>query len=567
MSTRSTFLALAALTVCCSRKEPAQQPPLEKHPPPPKTPVGRLPVGPSTPRAGWPPARPGYSSPIPAENALPGDSDYFDGREAENGEVQGYASRVSAHAGQTMQVMLSTDTPHHVQWSLYRLGWYGGVLARKVLSGATIAVENQGACSEVPSTGLVQCQWAPSFSFEVQPSFVSGLYLLKFARDDGYTSFAPLVVTDDRPADLLLQASVDTYQAYNGWQGESLYEDESGLVMGGLGVQVSFDRPYATDRGSGQVLRYEALFAAFLEQYGYDVAYTSNLDVSAGGTPYIAARGAFLTVGHDEYWSGEERDAVQSARDDGVPVLFFGANQGYWKIRYEQAADPTNPRVITCYKVDPLLDPVQTGDTTGEFRNAPINEPENALVGTMYESYEDVSGAWTVADGSSFLYAGTGLQLGDQMPFLVGYEYDRTSNNGAEPANVDIVAHSPVVNAYGLPSWSDAVTYFGPQGNLVFGAGSIEWSYGLGTPVVLGEPGVTDPRLKRMTANLLQAALNLPIPAGLTSISAPPARQRIRRPHRCRGASGRDLLCAGRASQPAVPGRPHRQRPGHGRRG
>ena len=35
----------------------------------------------------------------------------------------------------------------------------------------------------------------------------------------------PLVVRDDRPADLYFQSSVATFQAYNEWGGESLYAD------------------------------------------------------------------------------------------------------------------------------------------------------------------------------------------------------------------------------------------------------------------------------------------------------------------------------------------------------
>src|SRR6185312_66086 len=108
------------------------------------------------------------------------------------------------------------------------------------------------------------------------------------------------------------------------------------------------------------------------------------------------------------------------------------ANVGYWQIRYSQATDPTNPRVITCYKNFPSQDPGP--GVTGRYRDPPISEPENGLVGTMYESFELVSGPMMVADASSFVFAGTGLQTGDLLPFMVGYEYDRITDNGATPA-------------------------------------------------------------------------------------------------------------------------------------
>ena len=63
---------------------------------------------------------------------------------------------------------------------------------------------------------------------------------------------------------------------------------------------------------------------------------------------------------------------MRNLRPGGV-AFDVGANAGYWKVRYEQAADPTNPRIITCYKADPTKDPVTGVNATGEFRLAPID--------------------------------------------------------------------------------------------------------------------------------------------------------------------------------------------------
>ena len=468
------------------------------------------------PRGTWPPNRPGYVNPILAENALTGEAGWFNGREAVNHEIEGYLDRTSAHAGQTVQANVSADSAHSATWTLYRVGYYGGKGARRI-AGGSFSVAHQAACPMDAATGMVRCAWTPSFALPVDPSWVSGLYVVRFARDDAFTSFAPLVVTDDRPADLLLQAAVNTYQAYNAWQGESLYADASGTIAGGMANQVSFDRPYASDRGSGQVLRYEALFARFLEQHGYDVTYTTNADVAAQGAALLTGRGAFLSIGHDEYWPGEVRDAVQRARDQGVPTLFFGANVGYWKVRMEDSTDPSNPRVMTCFKNFPAQDPraADTAARTGRYRDDPIAQPENALVGTMYESFSYLSGPLLITDPSSFVFEGTGLAAGDTLPFMVGYEYDRVADNGASPAGLNVVAHSPVVDAYGRASWSDAVTYRTANGSLVFASGSIEWAYGL------GQTGVADPRVARMTANVLHEALNLSVPPGIGSDLTP----------------------------------------------
>src|SRR5438132_12021722 len=106
--------------------------------------------------------------------------------------------------------------------------------------------------------------------------------------------------------------------------------------------------PHARDVRPGRVLRLERPMARALERYGYDVTYTTDLDVVREGPSALLRRGAFLSVGHDEYWPGEERDAVEAARDAGMPVLFFGANAAYWKVRLSESGADGNARVVTC---------------------------------------------------------------------------------------------------------------------------------------------------------------------------------------------------------------------------
>jgi hypothetical protein len=44
-------------------------------------------------------------------------------------------------------------------------------------------------------------------------------------------------------------------------------------------------------------------------------------------------------VGHDEYWSWEQRRAVETARDAwGVHLNFWSANEAYWAVRFEPSA-------------------------------------------------------------------------------------------------------------------------------------------------------------------------------------------------------------------------------------
>ncbi len=508
---KSARLAVCAVSIlaACGRSTASKIPSLEGPPPDGGTTT--------SPARTWPPPRPGYVSPIPGENALPGDGQWDQGREAYARQIELYLDRVSVSAGAAVRVMASADGPHTATWTLYRFGWYGGAGARRVAGGGPVSVSTQAACPMVAATGLVRCGWTATAVVQVPADAVSGLYAVKLVRDDGFMRFAPLVVTDDRPADLLLQASVDTWQAYNGWGGESLYTDGSHTLPNGLAVQVSFDRPYAANMGLSDLRVNEAPFARFLEKHGYDVSYTTNAQVALAGAQRLELNGAFLSVGHDEYWAGEERDAVDAARDAGVPVLVFGGNAAYWKIRYEAFAQPDNPRVITCYKGRSAADPVQGAGVTGRYRDPPVDRPENELLGGMYAGWQLLIFPW-VAGPASWLVEGAGLAPGDALPGLVGNEYDRRQDNGFEPPHVVALARSPVVNAEEKPDWSETLAYrAGASGALVFDAGTIFWTRGL-------DPAAPayDARVERMTANVFHEALGLAVPDALSQPSPRP---------------------------------------------
>jgi len=72
------------------------------------------------------------------------------------------------------------------------------------------------------------------------------------------------------------------------------------------------------------------------------------------------------------------------------------------------------------------------------------------------------------------------------------------------------------VDAEGKPGLSEATVYTAPSGAVVFGAGSIFWPRGVDGPL-------RDARVERMTANMLKLGLQLPVPAALSSVGAPPS--------------------------------------------
>ena len=90
---------------------------------------------------------------------------------------------------------------------------------------------------------------------------------------------------------------------------------------------------------------------SFLEKNGYDVSYISGVDTDRLGASNLEQHKAFISVGHDEYWSGGQEANVIAARDAGVNLLFWSGNESYWKTRYEGSiADGTEYRTLVTYK-------------------------------------------------------------------------------------------------------------------------------------------------------------------------------------------------------------------------
>ena len=76
----------------------------------------------------------------------------------------------------------------------------------------------------------------------------------------------------------------------------------------------------------------------FLEQNGYDMTYISEQDTDSDPSALLGHQ-IFISSGHDEYWSGNMRNNVQTAVNDGVNLAFFSGNEMFWKIQFEQDPD------------------------------------------------------------------------------------------------------------------------------------------------------------------------------------------------------------------------------------
>jgi hypothetical protein len=144
----------------------------------------------------------------------------------------------------------------------------------------------------------------------------------------------------------------------------------------------------------------------------------------------------------------------------------------------------------------------------------PLNNPENQLIGSQYES-NPVEADMVITAPDNWVFANTGAQEGTKLPLLVGGEYDRYYPGPGVPDNVEILAHSPLV-CRGRASYADMTYYTAPSGAGVFDVGTQAWVN------VLGPPNEV-PTAVAVTTNVLTAFGRGP--AGQTHPSNPTAQQ------------------------------------------
>ena len=415
-------------------------------------------------------------------------------------DIAGYAGALSVERGGTLPFKVSVASPGAYSIEIYRLGYYGGAGARFVFSSGSLNGTTQPACAITDAaTRLVECRWATAYTLPVGADWTSGLYLAKLKlTSTGKESPVFFVVRNDAStSSILFQSSFTTSAAYNRYGGYSLYDFSS--TGGQRAYKVSFDRPSSELEEYSNLLRYEYNMIRWMESQGYDVSYVTNLDVHTNPSQ-LSQHKVFLDAGHDEYWSLEMRNAVENARNAGMHLGFFSANTAYWRVRFEPSSTGAANRVMACYKSATPGDPVAP---TYRFRDAPNNRPENALLGIMYiGDFGTLYGGFdfVVANATDPYYAFTGLNNGDKLTGLVGYEWDAVVNNGFTPSGIVTLANSvvtPTEIAPGTPTTTtqiaNAVRYTVPSGAKVFSTGTIQWVWGLDSD--RGFDFVTPPRV------------------------------------------------------------------------
>jgi hypothetical protein len=385
--------------------------------------------------------------------------------------VTGYCWPQSAVGGETVGLHLSSAGGRPVSVEVARCGY-----KRDIVFADTVPADFQPTPHGAAQDG---CGWPAAMVLGVDPAWRSGYYEVVLEIDvDGkrrrsHAFFVVRPPTGAPTAPILLALSTNTWNAYNDFGGNQLYTGAT---------SVSFQRPmargylhkppghgrrvttvYSPDpemaahrgylalnhlspfAGSAGWPDWELPFLQWAEREGYAVDVVLNADLAEhpgllAATADEGGYSLYLSVGHDEYWSGHMRDTVEGFIGRGGNAAFLSGNTSFWQVRLEDPT-PEGPAATMVgykgfFKSDPVYGTDRIGELSAMWSDKEIGRPENLMTGVSFVrgGYHRIgkratrgAGGYTIHRPGHWLFEGTGLDYGDVLgaeSTTVGYECD-----------------------------------------------------------------------------------------------------------------------------------------------
>jgi hypothetical protein len=511
------------------------------------------------------------------------------GMDGERGEIWAYTDRVSYRPGETLTLHVSA-TARSFDLAIHR----DGADLVPVFSARGIEARWQDTPDQCSVEG---CGWAPTWELRIPPEWPSGAYrftLTAEGRDGARISCHHLIILcpprGRREGRLVQVAATGTWLAYNTFGGSNHYQGITGPERNQFATRVSTQRPwcrgfvvlppaaprvplevdlpplaapryphmewaYATGHSkkyaSAGWASYDGHFFRWAERAGYAIDLISQNELQSE-PGCLSDHACAVFTGHDEYWSWEMRDAVDSFVERGGGAARFAGNF-LWQTRIENEG-----RTQVCYKYraraeDPAYRQPDTSRTTNAWEAPEVGRP-----GALTFGLNSTSGVYAGWGGCTprgvrgfpiyrphhWAFRNTGLYYGDVLgaeSHIYGYEVDGLdftmrrglpypTGEGSPPEGLEILALGMASlveeNADVPPGWladEDAVftaqTLYGeatpdtldkvkrgngmivsfPKGKgQVFHAGTCEWVAGLLRK---------DAMVETVTANVLERFL------------------------------------------------------------
>jgi len=421
--------------------------------------------------------------------------------------IEAYTTLVSAIPGTRVGVRVSTSSRRY-RIAAYRIGAYQGGSGLKVWSRGKLPGEVQAPARFLDRDArTIVAPWHDSLTIDTT-GWKPGFYVFKLTTREGRASRVPYVVASaSARGTVALVAPVATWQAYNRWGGYSLYKSPEGDRRSWM---VSYDRPYQIDPSPNEFEHNTVPIIVRAEASGVPLSYFTSVDLHTRPGVLDGARG-YVSMSHDEYWTPAMRDAVAHARDTGTNLAFLGANTMYWRIRL-LGGDAGQPRLQVGYRHDAELDPVRTvhpDEATSRFRDFPAAQPENSVVGMLYECFP-VAADYRVVTPRWWGFAGLGLRYGDRIQGLVGNESDRVYPDALTPRPLQVLSHTDI-ECGTVRTSAQSIYYSTESGAGVFAAGTLFWGCALVRRCGVRLDRRADVFVGRVTDNLLKGFAGGPI--------------------------------------------------------
>src|SRR5579864_4830438 len=217
---------------------------------------------------------PAAAEDIRAQNALPGDPRWRVTHPAPLYQLGGFTDRADVLPGGSFRLFVST-TARTFRVRAFRMGWYGGDLARLVWISPGVPGRSQPGAKIIQPGSMVVAPWRPSLTVPTT-GWPPGSYLLRLDASTGVQSYVPVVIRSASVAGrAVLVSAVTSYQAFNGWGRYSLYGGPGGSFAA-RGRRVSFDRPISYSHGAGAYFQLELPLVAVAERLGLPLAYLTG---------------------------------------------------------------------------------------------------------------------------------------------------------------------------------------------------------------------------------------------------------------------------------------------------
>ncbi len=417
-----------------------------------------------------------------------------------------YSDRLSAHLGERVRLFASSDNgPCRIE--IARVGARREIVLEK--DGIEI-----GAHPVPAQADRKGCGWPEAFAFAIGADWRSGYYDIVLTDASGETAHHFVCVkAGAKRAKAVLVLATNTLHAYNYWGGACAYCDVDALMnrrvplaeamQGAIGV-LSAERPFAQallaapdtvprlvnlrkrgfeerswagnhdwsrahrpspyDSSAGFLNKWEHAFVRWAEAEGIAFDYLTDFDLDQDASA-LDGYGTVLLVGHSEYWSGPERDAIENFVDRGGRLAIFSGNTAFWKVRWENGG-----KTLVCHKwKGETAERVAAKDATHLWSHPMFARPEAQITGLsfVYGGYHRLGmcaargqGSYTVWRDTHWALAGTDLYygdvFGDDVP-LVGYENDgcpltigddglpAAAGGVGVPGNLEVIASVPVM--------------------------------------------------------------------------------------------------------------------------